>query len=84
MTGGYNSTISVNFQNPLAGRMAWTGNSNGYITSTANLPAGASGQNIQLKWRMGSDNSVAVVGVRIDDVTISNSSFVCCGGVTST
>ena len=28
---GYNATISTNFQSPIAGRMAWTGNSGGYI-----------------------------------------------------
>jgi hypothetical protein len=76
--GGYNATISSSFGSPIAGRMAWSGNSGGYITSTANLPAAASGQNIQLKWRMASDSSVSVVGVRIDDITISRSTYVCC------
>ena len=81
--GGYDSTISTGFNNPLAGRAAWTGNSGGYVTTTANLPAAAGGQNIQLKWRMGSDSSVAATGVRIDDVSISNSSYVCCAGTTT-
>ena len=76
--GGYNSTISTSFQNPLGGRSAWTGSSGGYLTTTANLPAAANGQNIQLKWRMGSDRSVSATGVRIDDVSISNSFYVCC------
>ena len=69
VTGGYNGTISVNFMSPIAGRMAWTGNSAGYITTTVNLPASANGQNIQLKWRMATDNSVAATGVRIDTIT---------------
>jgi Bacterial Ig-like domain len=85
VSGGYNSTISTAWQNPLAGRSAWTGNSGGYITTTANLPAAASGQNIQLKWRMGSDTGVSGAGVRIDNVSIANSSYVCCvSGATPT
>lgn len=76
-SGGYNATISASFGNPIAGRMAWSGTSAGYINSVVNLPAAANGQSVQLKWRMGSDNSVAATGVRIDDVTISNT---VCGG----
>src|SRR6478736_6481204 len=66
--GGYNATISTAFMSPIAGRMAWAGNSNGYITTTVNLPAAANGQSINLKWRMASDSSVAAVGVRIDSI----------------
>ena len=77
LTGGYNGTISTAFGSPIAGRAAWTASSGGYIDSTINLPAAANGQNIQLKWRMGSDNSVAGVGVRIDNIVISNTTFVC-------
>ena len=47
--GGYNGTISTAFMSPIAGRMAWTGNSNGYITSTVTLPAAANGQSVQSK-----------------------------------
>ena len=47
VTGGYNATISVNFMSPIAGRMAWSGNSGGFITTTVNLPASANGQSIQ-------------------------------------
>jgi len=67
--GGYNATISTAFMSPIAGRMAWAGNSNGYITTTVNLPAAANSQSIRLKWRMASDSSVAAVGVRIDSIT---------------
>jgi hypothetical protein len=81
--GGYNSTLNTGFNNPLPGRMAWTGLSGGtaaaptYITTTVNLPASAVGQNIQLKWRQGSDSSVAPTnpGSRIDTITLS--SLVC-------
>jgi hypothetical protein len=82
VAGGYNSTISTGFASALAGRAAWSGLSGGttaaptYITTTINLPASANGQNIQLKFRACSDNSVAAAGangVRIDNVTLSPS-----------
>src|SRR6202140_627573 len=68
-TGGYTHTISKGFGNPIGGRMAWSGLSGGttdapgYITTTVNLPAAANGQNIQLKWRVGTDNSAVAAGV---------------------
>ncbi|MGI8435501.1 MAG: dockerin type I domain-containing protein [Chthoniobacterales bacterium] len=77
VSGGYNATISSSFGSPIAGRMAWSGSSGGYIDSVVNLPAAANGQDVQLKWRMASDNSVAATGVNIDDVRVSNP---VCGG----
>jgi hypothetical protein len=77
LSGGYNGTLSSSFGNPLAGRSAWTGTSAGYVTSSINLPAAALGHNVQLKWRMASDNSVSSTGVRIDSIIISRSSYVC-------
>ena len=71
VSGGYNNSISNNFSSPIAGRQAWSGTSaGGYIDSVVNLPAAANGQNIQLRWRMASDTSVASTGVNIDDVQI--------------
>ena len=37
IAGGYTGTISTKAHNPLGGRMAWSGNSNGYIYTIANL-----------------------------------------------
>ncbi|MCY7347395.1 MAG: carboxypeptidase regulatory-like domain-containing protein, partial [Pyrinomonadaceae bacterium] len=68
--GGYNGTLSAAFMNPIGGRMAWTGNSNGYVTSTVNLPASLNGQMVNFRWLMGSDSSVAGTGVRVDDVQV--------------
>jgi Fungalysin metallopeptidase (M36)/Fungalysin/Thermolysin Propeptide Motif len=77
VSGGYNATISASFMSPIAGRMAWSGTSaGGYIDTVVNLPAAANGQNVQFRWRMASDNSVAATGVNIDDVQIV-SSFTC-------
>lgn len=69
--GGYNSTISANFGSPIAGRMAWSGNSGGYITSVANLGPNVVGQTIKLRFRMASDSSVSSAGWRFDTVVIT-------------
>src|SRR5207247_424554 len=53
LMGGYNRTISTNRGSPIAGRPAWSGNSEGFITTVMNLPP------IQtqgrLRWRIASD-----------------------------
>ncbi len=77
-SGGYTRTISSSFSNPLAGRQAWSGSSGGYITTLVNLPAAAAGQNIQLRWRCGTDSSVSSTGWRIDTISISDA--LCCTG----
>jgi hypothetical protein len=69
VVGGYNGTINSCCGNPLAGRQAWTGNSDGFIDSIVSLPAGCS--QFILRWRMGSDSSVAGEGWRVDDVGIT-------------
>ncbi|HEY0546330.1 MAG TPA: FG-GAP-like repeat-containing protein [Pyrinomonadaceae bacterium] len=70
--GGYTGPISTGFMNPLAGRMAWSGDSTGYITTTVNLPMGALSHVVQFRWRMGTDSSVSATGWRIDGVQITN------------
>ena len=69
-SGGYNGSISTAFSSPIAGRQAWTGSSGGFIDTVANLPASANGQNVQLRWRMATDSSVASTGVNVDDVQV--------------
>ncbi len=72
VSGGYTGTISSSFSNPLAGRQAWTGSSNGFVTTVVDLPAAAAGQNVVLRFRMGSDTSVSDVGWRIDTLSLSD------------
>ena len=68
LQGGYNGTISTCCGNPLAGRQAWTGSSNGgFITTTVGMSVGR-GHTIVLRWRMGSDSSTSGQGWRIDTV----------------
>jgi hypothetical protein len=77
--GGYNSTISGGFGNPVGGRPGWSGNSGGFITTTINVPAGISG-NRTLRWRMGSDSSTGGSGWSIDSIKIESDS---CGSGTA-
>lgn len=72
VSGGYNLVLdsSTSTSNPLSGRAAWSGNSNGYVSSSVILPAAANGQAVQFRWRMGSDNFQDGVGVRLDDVQL--------------
>jgi Trypsin len=71
VSGGYNQVISSAYGNPLGGRAAWSGSSAGFITTTVNLPASASGQNIQLRWRCGTDSSVSAAGWYVDTITLN-------------
>jgi hypothetical protein len=59
---GYTGGLGAGANNPLANRSAWSGNSNGYVTSIVRLPAAAAGQNIQLRWRFGADDNTAGTG----------------------
>jgi hypothetical protein len=80
-SGGYNATIDGAYFNPLTNRPAWSANSGGFITTSVTLPASASGQNIQLRWRVGCDNGNVASGTPgwwIDSVVISN---VVCGSI---
>ncbi len=68
---GYTGILGANgVNNPLAGRNAWNGNSGGYITTIAQLPASAAGQNVQFKWRFGADDNTAVNGWNVDSVIV--------------
>ena len=72
-TGGYTATL--NSGSPLAGRQAWTGavgTASNFTTVAVTLPASAAGQNVQFRWREGSDVSVAGSGWRIDSVTLND------------
>ena len=66
--GGYNRTIAADRGSPIAGRQAWSGNSQGFITTVVNLPF--SPGNARLRWRMASDNTGSSEGWRVDTVSI--------------
>lgn len=68
LIGGYTRILSTGFSNPLAARLAWSGNSNGYIQTIVSLPDSGVGHPVRLRWRLGTDNSLAASGWHIDDV----------------
>ena len=71
ITGGYNGAVRETASGtPIPGRNVWTGNSNGYITTSVQLPASANGVAVQLKWRMGHDNNTSGIGWNIDNIGI--------------
>ena len=78
LQNGYTGALGVSAPNPLGGRNAWSGESAGYITTTARLPASAAGQPIKLRWRFGADNNTAPVGGgwNVDTIQVVGS-FLC-------
>src|SRR6185436_824838 len=65
---GYNGTISTAFLSPIAGRAAWTGNSGGYVTAFAQMPAAGLGRDVRLRFRQATDCSGAGTGWQIDTI----------------
>jgi len=74
VTGGYTGIIDGTANNPLAGRMAWSGNSGGYIDTVINMGPNLAGQTVTLRFRMGSDELVAAPGARLDNILITGAS----------
>lgn len=70
---GYNSFLMDN-DNPIDLRNAWTGNSNGFVTTIAQLPPSAAGSNVQLRWRFGMDNNSGVEGWFVDTIQVGGQS----------
>ena len=68
LMGGYNRTISTDRGSPIAGLRAWSGDSEGFITSVVTLPFGT---DVGLRWRMASDNSGSNEGWRVDTVNLT-------------
>jgi len=68
VTGGYNRTISNDRGSPITGRQAWSGNSEGFITTAINLPIIFTHE--RLRWRVASDNGGSSEGWRIDTVRV--------------
>jgi uncharacterized repeat protein (TIGR01451 family) len=81
LQGGYDGTIDGCCQNPLAGRRGWAGRSgvnqtSEFVTARAKLPASAAGQNVQLRWRVGTDIGTFREGQYIDDLVVADG-YVC-------
>ena len=78
VSGGYTDIISGAFLSPIAGRQAWSGNSGGFITTTANLGPNVLGQTIKIRFRFASDCSFSATGHNIDTIRVTDG-FQCCG-----
>src|SRR4029077_6996836 len=72
VSGGYTGEIDGTANNPLAGRMAWSGNSGGYIDTVINMGPNLAGQTVTLRFRMGTDEAQNAPGVRVDTISITN------------
>ena len=88
LSGGYDGVIDACCQNPLAGRRGWSGRSgieqtSQWITSKAKLPATAAGQNVQFRWRVGTDIGTFREGQYIDDIVVSDGYVCACQNNTS-
>lgn len=68
-TNGYPRTLAGNTSNPLKGRRAFAGLSNGYISSRLSL-AGLAGYNLLFRFRIGTDVDIDATGWFIDDVRL--------------
>ena len=67
VNNGYKGAISNFFDNPLKGRQAFVGESNGYISSRVNLSSLA-GENVKIRFRIGSDRAQGDYGWFVDDI----------------
>ena len=63
--------LSTEYENPLGGRMAWTGNVITWTEVTVDLSSFA-GQSVNIRWRMGCDSSLGAPGWYIDDIRIAS------------
>ena len=72
---GYNGNLGTGSNNPLAGRNAFTGNSNGWIKTTLSLLPYAN-QNALFRFRFGSDDNTTVTGWYIDDILLQSRALV--------
>ena len=82
-SNGYDGAISSIFSNPLAGRQGFGGSSGGFIQSELDL-ASLIGQNVQFRFRIGTDSSGDAEGWYVDDIRITSCSVGGTGTPTTT
>jgi hypothetical protein len=68
---GYTGVLSTDYENPLGGRMAWTGNLITWSEVTVDLSSFA-GENVNIRWRLGCDSSLGADGWYIDNVRLAS------------
>ncbi|WP_223788848.1 M14 family zinc carboxypeptidase [Marinicella meishanensis] len=66
---GYNGTLSANFQNPLGGRPAFVDTLGSFTEVKVDLSA-YDGQTVLIRWRLGTDETVAAGDWKLDDIKV--------------
>ncbi len=66
----YNSTVSDQFSNPLGGRAAFSGTTNQTFVQTILDLTSLRGGSIRVRFRLGTDSSVGVLGWYVDDIIV--------------
>lgn len=69
LVGGYNSFLNPS-DNPIGSRFAWSGGTAGYITTSVQLPTNLFRQNVQFRWRCGTNTGFGFDGWRIDNISV--------------
>ncbi len=82
-SGGYDGPLDACCQNPLANRPGWSGRSginqtSEFITTAVRLPPTAAGQQVQLRWQVGTDVGGLREGQYIDDLVVTDGSVCSC------
>ncbi|RZM03421.1 MAG: hypothetical protein EOO88_56540, partial [Pedobacter sp.] len=68
---GYNGSMGTGSNNPLGGRSAFTGNSNGWKKTTVSLLPFAN-QNALFRFRAASDDNTSAIGWYVDDILLQS------------
>ena len=88
LSGGYDGLLDMCCQNPLGGRLGWSGRSginqtSEFITTRAKLPSNTAGWPVRLRWRVGTDIGGFREGVYIDNLVITDGVSCQCGTASS-
>ncbi len=71
---GYNlGSVPSNYQNPIGGRAAWSGNSGGFVKTIVDLTDTAkyAGKSLRARWVTGTDNAQSSAGWYVDTVSLT-------------
>ncbi len=71
LTDPYDGPISTGYSNPLGGKDAWCGDPQDWLNAIVNLDDYA-GQNVQFRFRVGTDTSAGREGWYLDDVVVQS------------
>jgi len=72
VTGGYDRPIRTNYGSAIAGQMAWSSQTGGFVETTVDFPAAWADEGLRLRWRLVHDQSSSKDGWWIDDIEVSS------------